>query len=56
MPENDDPELTRAGLFSEIAGKAKEVAGELVGNDDLAEDGREQQAEAEAEGSAPPPD
>lgn len=52
MPDRDEPEVTRAGLFQELAGKAKEAAGELVGDEDLAERGRRQQAEAEEPGPA----
>ncbi len=46
---SEEPEVTREGLFEKLAGKAKEAAGELVGNDDLAEAGREEQARAEAD-------
>jgi uncharacterized protein YjbJ (UPF0337 family) len=49
-----DSEVTREGLFGMLAGKAKEAAGELVGNETLADDGREQQADAEAEPEATP--
>lgn len=34
--------------FDEYAGKAKEVAGSVTGNDDLRDEGRVQQAEAAA--------
>lgn len=46
---DQNPELTREDLFGKLAGKAKEAAGELVGNEALARDGRLQQAEIEAE-------
>lgn len=36
----------REGLVDSIAGKAKEVTGAVVGNDDLVEEGQLQQAEA----------
>ena len=53
VPDNEEPEVTRAGLFQELAGKAKEAAGELVGNEELADHGREQQADAEADTTTP---
>lgn len=37
----------REGLADSLAGKAKEVAGAVVGNDDLVEEGQLQQAEAQ---------
>ena len=49
LSNDEQPELTREDLFGMLAGKAKEAAGELVGNDALADEGREQQVEAEAE-------
>ncbi len=49
MGDDDDLEVTREGLLDLLAGKAKEAAGSLVGNDDLAREGRRQQAEAEAD-------
>jgi uncharacterized protein YjbJ (UPF0337 family) len=49
LTDEENPELTREGLFGMLAGKAKEAAGELVGNEALADEGREQQAEVEAE-------
>lgn len=52
LPDEENPELTREGLFGKLAGKAKETAGELVGNDDLARDGRQRQAEVESEAEA----
>lgn len=47
MADEPDIEVTREGLFAELAGKTKEAVGELIGNDALADSGREQQAEAE---------
>lgn len=43
----EEPKLTREGLFSDLAGKAKEAVGEALDNEKLADAGREQQAEAE---------
>jgi uncharacterized protein YjbJ (UPF0337 family) len=37
----------REGLFDSVAGKAKEVAGAVTGNDKLVEEGQLQQAEAQ---------
>ncbi len=53
---SEEPKVTREGLFEELAGKAKEAAGELIGNDRLVEAGREEQAnaEADADGDAAP--
>jgi uncharacterized protein YjbJ (UPF0337 family) len=45
MDEGDDLELTREELLGRLAGKAKEAAGTLIGNDALAREGREQQAQ-----------
>src|SRR3954449_3715750 len=36
----------RDGIFDNVAGKAKEVAGAVAGNDELVEEGQLQQAEA----------
>ena len=52
MTDPETPEDTSGGLVGKIAGKAKEVAGSLVGNDDLAREGRLQQAQSEAEADA----
>jgi uncharacterized protein YjbJ (UPF0337 family) len=52
VTDEEHLELTREGLFDKVAGKAKEAAGELVGNDDLANEGREQQAEVDADAKA----
>ena len=43
------PERTTGGLIGKLAGKAKEVAADLTRNDELAREGRLQQAQAEAE-------
>ena len=46
------PEETAGGPLGKLAGKVKEVAGEATGNDDLAREGRMQQASSEAEAQA----
>ena len=53
MTDHDEPEVTRAGLFEELIGKAEETAGELLDNDHLRDEGRHKQEIAEAEGEAP---
>ena len=52
MTESDRKETTRGGLVGKVAGKLKETAGEALDNDELAREGRLQQAQAEAEGEA----
>jgi uncharacterized protein YjbJ (UPF0337 family) len=52
MSEEPEIEVTREGLLEKIVGKAKEAAGELVGNDGLAEAGRDQQAKVDADAAA----
>ncbi len=52
MADEEELELTREGLLGKLAGKAKEAAGSLVGNDDLAREGRLQQAQVDAEAEA----
>lgn len=49
---DEEREVTREGLFEKLVGKAKEAAGELVGNEQLAEAGREEQAHVDAEADA----
>ena len=44
---NQSAAQAREGLLDSIAGKTKEVAGALTGNDDLVEEGHLQQAEAD---------
>ncbi|MCW2771481.1 MAG: hypothetical protein JWR27_2914 [Aeromicrobium sp.] len=44
--EADTAAGAREGLLDSVAGKAKEVAGAVTGNDDLTEEGQLQQAEA----------
>ena len=41
-------EMTRGALIGKVAGSAKEFAGEVTGNDELARAGRIQQAAARA--------
>jgi uncharacterized protein YjbJ (UPF0337 family) len=52
LTDDENPELTREDLFGKLAGKAKEAAGSLIGDDDLARDGRTQQAQIDAEAEA----
>jgi len=49
---NPEREQTAGGVLGNLAGKAKEAAGSLTGNDDLAREGRLQQAQSEAEADA----
>src|SRR4051812_40840364 len=46
---NPETEHTAGGVLGRIAGKAKETAGTVLGNDELAREGRLQQAQSEAE-------
>jgi uncharacterized protein YjbJ (UPF0337 family) len=46
------PERTRGGLAGKLAGRMKQAAGSVLGNDDLAREGRLQQAQVEAEADA----
>ena len=48
MTEPETDERTSGGLAGKAAGKAKELAGEATRNDDLAREGRLQQAQGEA--------
>ena len=47
MPEQN--EQIAGGVLGKVAGKAKEIAGEVVKNDELAREGRLQQAHVDAE-------
>lgn len=49
LTNQEQNERTAGGAFGKLAGKAKEAAGAIVGNDDLAREGRLQQAQSEAE-------
>ncbi len=44
-----DTQRTAGGVLGRVAGKAKELSGELTGNEDLAREGRLQQAQADAD-------
>ena len=46
MTDQSPSDRARSGLLSSVAGKAKEVAGAVTGNDSLAAEGQLQQAEA----------
>jgi uncharacterized protein YjbJ (UPF0337 family) len=46
------PQRTRGGLAGKLAGRAKQAAGVVLGNEDLAREGRLQQAQVEAEADA----
>jgi uncharacterized protein YjbJ (UPF0337 family) len=48
----ETPERTRGGVAGRLAGRFKEVAGSMLGHDDLAREGRLQQAQVEAEADA----
>ena len=52
MTDPKMPEETAGGPLGKLAGKAKEVAGSILGNEQLAREGRLQQAQAEAEAEA----
>jgi uncharacterized protein YjbJ (UPF0337 family) len=43
------PEAAAKGVVEDVKGKAKEVVGSVVGNDDLKHEGQAQQDKAEAE-------
>src|SRR5215210_8813876 len=49
MTNSDTTERTAGGLVGKLAGKAKAAAGSLTGNDDLAREGRLQEAQSEAQ-------
>jgi uncharacterized protein YjbJ (UPF0337 family) len=42
------PKAGAKGVFEDIKGKAKEVAGNVTGNDEMADEGRAQQDKARA--------
>ncbi|MDQ3756248.1 MAG: hypothetical protein M3394_00115, partial [Actinomycetota bacterium] len=46
------PHTTAGGLLGKVAGKAKAVLGSLAGDDDLAREGRLQEASVDAEAEA----
>ena len=49
MTNHERTERTSGGTLGKLAGKAKEAAGWMVGKDDLAREGRLQQAQSAAE-------
>jgi uncharacterized protein YjbJ (UPF0337 family) len=52
MTDSKVPEETAGGPLGKLAGKAKETAGAVLGDEELAREGRLQQAQAEAEDEA----
>ena len=48
----NENEQVAGGILGKVAGKAKEIAGEVTRNDELAREGRLQQAHVEAEAEA----
>jgi uncharacterized protein YjbJ (UPF0337 family) len=52
LTDQEHSERTTGGLVGKLAGKAKEATGSLVGNNNLAREGRLQQAQVEAETEA----
>ena len=53
MTDSDTPrERTAGGLVGKVAGKAKEMAGEATRNEELAREGRLQQAQGDADRDA----
>jgi uncharacterized protein YjbJ (UPF0337 family) len=52
LTESENSEQTAGGLVGKLAGKVKEATGSLVGNGDLAREGRMQQAQVDAETEA----
>lgn len=49
MGKDSGPENAVKGVVEGVAGKAKEVVGAVVGNDDLKHEGQAQQDKADAE-------
>ena len=54
MTNPEIPERTRGGLAGKLAGRMKQAAGSVLGNEDLAREGRLQQAQVEAEEAGRP--
>lgn len=48
MAEDTGPRAAMEGVVEDVKGKAKEVAGEVTGNEDQAAEGRAQQRKADA--------
>ena len=49
VSDSETPETTTGGALGKVVGKAKEMVGKAIGEDDLAREGRLQQAQGEAE-------
>ncbi len=49
LSDQENSEPTAGGIVGALAGKAKQAAGSLVGNKDVAREGRLQQAQVDAE-------
>jgi uncharacterized protein YjbJ (UPF0337 family) len=49
MDKDTGPESGAKGIVEDVKGKAKEVAGEVTGNDSLEKEGRAQQDKAQAQ-------
>ena len=52
MTDPETAERTTGGLAGKVVGKAKELAGEVSNNDELAREGRLQQAQGDADQDA----
>ena len=52
VSDPETPETTTGGALGKVVGKAKEMVGKAIGEDDLAREGRLQQAQGEAEAVA----
>ena len=52
MAENSGPEEAIKGVVEDVKGKAKEIAGAVVGNNELEREGEAQQDKAEAQRDA----
>jgi uncharacterized protein YjbJ (UPF0337 family) len=49
MAKDTGPEVGAKSVVEDVKGKAKEIAGELTGDEEKAQEGRAQQRKAEAE-------
>ena len=52
MTKDTGPEAGAEGVIEDVKGKAKEVIGEIAGDEEKAQEGRAQQRKAEAERDA----
>ena len=52
MTKDSGPEAGAKGVVEDVKGKAKEVIGEVTGDEEKAQEGRAQQRKAEAEREA----